>query len=139
MNFFPRLLLLFILSACSQLAKADTGGNSKDNKKSIDGPVHGYVTDAVTKKPVTGVTVSVCSNKTQQVKEIQSDECGYFHFSKVPPGEVTLLFEKKGYKVSKRDVVYVKEGGITKVSVAVEPLDDDGGNESWHPLLKLFD
>ena len=137
MKFFSKLFLLFILNACVHYAKADTGGNGKDSKKSVDAPVHGYVTDAVTKKPITGVTVSVSSNKIQQVKEIQSDECGYFHFSKVPPGEVTLMFEKKGYKVSKRDVS-AKEGGITKVSVAVEPLDEGGGNESWHPLLKLF-
>lgn len=138
MKLFSQLSLLFVLSACVQSAKADTGGSGKDNKKSVDGPVHGYITNTVTKKPVTGVTVSVSSNKIQQGKEIQSDDCGYFHFSKVPPGEVTLLFEKKGYKASKRDVS-AKEGGITKVSVAVEPLDEDGGNESWHPLLKLFD
>lgn len=138
MKLFIPLLLLCILSACVQSAKADTGGNGKDNKKSVDGPVQGYVTDAVTKKPVTGVTVSVSSKKNQQGKEVQSDDCGYFHFSKVPPGEVTLMFEKKGYKVSKRDVS-AKEGGVAKVSVAVEPLDEDGGNESWHPLLKLFD
>lgn len=135
MKSFRQLLCLVTIIFCSQLVKANNGKN--DEKKSKDSVVHGYVMDAVTRKPVTGVTVS--SGKLQNNKEMQSDDCGYFHFAKVPPGEVTMLFEKKGYKIYKRDVVSGKEGVITKVSVEVQPLKKDGGNESWHPLLKLLD
>lgn len=136
MRTLKQLLLLAVIICSSQLVRANTGETGE--KKSIDGCLHGYVMDAVTRKPVTGVTVSVSSNKLQGGKEIQSDAAGYFHFAKLPPGEVTLMFEKKGYKMFKRDLLPVKEGVITRISVDFQPVDEDEGNEMWHPLLKMF-
>lgn len=136
MGALKQLLLLAVLVGCNQLVKANNGETGE--KKTIDGCLHGYVMDAVTRKPVTGVTVSVSSNKLQGGKEIQSDAAGYFHFAKLPPGEVTLMFEKKGYKLFKRDVLSVKEGVVTKISVDFQPVDEDSGNEMWHPLLKML-
>lgn len=136
MGTFKQLLLLAAIVCNSQLAEASDG--KPVEKTSIDGCLHGYVMDAVTRKPVTGVTVSISSSKMQTGKEIQSDAAGYFHFAKLPPGEVTLMFAKKGYKLFKRDILSVKEGVITKISVDFQPIDEDSGNEMWHPLLKMF-
>ncbi|MEO5997169.1 MAG: carboxypeptidase-like regulatory domain-containing protein [Chitinophagaceae bacterium] len=136
MGNFKQLLMLLIVVCFSQLLKANNGENGE--KKSIEVCVHGYVMDAVTRKPVTGVTVSVSSGKIRAGKEIQSDAAGCFTFAKLPPGNVTLMFEKKGYKLFKRDLVSVKEGTVTKISVDFQPVED-GGNEMWHPLLKLLD
>lgn len=137
MKSFRHILLFFAILWCVQLVKANTGGNGE--KKTVECSVHGYVKDAVTRKPVTGVTVSFSSGNAQNAKEILSDAFGYFHFAKMPPGDVTLMFEKKGYKISKRDVSYGKECPSAKIAVNVEPIKQDGGNESWHPLLKLLD
>ena len=136
MRTLKQLFLLAAVTCSSQLVRANNGETGE--KKSMEGSLHGYVMDAVTRKPVTGVTVYVSSNKLQGGKEIQSDAAGYFHFAKLPPGEVTLMFEKKGYKLFKRDVLSVKEGLVTKISVDFQPVDEDEGNEMWHPLLKIF-
>jgi hypothetical protein len=50
---------------------------------------------------------------------------------------VTILFEKKGYKLYKRDMLPLKEGTIVKMSVEVHP-EEDGNNDIWHPLFKLL-
>ena len=136
MSTFKQLLMLLVIICSSQLLKANNGENGE--KKSVAVCVHGYVMDAITRKPVTGVTVSLTSNKLPVSKEIQSDAAGCFTFAKLPPGNVTLMFEKKGYKMSKRDLTSIKEGSVTKISVDFQPIED-GGNEMWHPLLKLLD
>jgi hypothetical protein len=138
MNTFKRLLAVIVFVACSQYALANNGDSGeKGNKKVAEGSVHGYVMDATTRKPVGGVTVSVSSNKMQGEKEIQSDASGYFNFGRLPAGEVTILFEKKGYKLYKRDVLPLKQGTIVKMSVEVHP-DEDANNDIWHPLFKLL-
>jgi len=138
MNTFRRLPALIVLIACSQYVLANNGDTGeKGNKKLAEGSVYGYVMDATTRKPVGGVTVSVSSNKIQGEKEIQSDASGYFNFGKLPAGEVTILFEKKGYKLYKRDVLQLKEGTTVKMSVEVQP-DEDDNNDIWHPLFKLL-
>ena len=138
MGTFKQLAVILAAICCSQLAKANNGGDCE--KSSVDGSLHGVIMDAVTRKPVTGVTVSISSNKLQSGKEIQSDATGHFHIAKLPPGEVTLVFEKKGYKLFKRDVLAIKEGTTTRISVEVQPLPaQDGGNDIWHPFFKLLD
>ena len=138
MNTFKSFAAILLFIGCSQYALANNGDSGeKGNKKLAEGSVHGYVVDATTRKPVGGVTVSVSSNKIQGEKEIQSDASGYFNFGKLPAGEVTILFEKKGYKLYKRDVLPLKENTTVKMSVEVHP-DEDDNNDIWHPLFKLL-
>ena len=133
---FQRLLMILAVLACAQFVKANTG--EKGNKKVAEGAVHGYVMDATTRKPIGGVTISVSSSKIQGEKEIQSDASGYFNFGKLPAGEVTIMFEKKGYKLHKKDVLSLKEGTIVKISVEVRQEESDTNNDIWHPLFKLL-
>ena len=133
---FNRLLILVAALTLSQVVKANTG--EKGNKKVSEGTVHGCVLDATTRKPVGGVTVSVSSSKMQGEKEIQSDASGYFNLGKLPAGDVTIMFEKKGYKLYKRDVLSLREGTIVKMSVEVQPDEESANNDIWHPLFKLL-
>lgn len=137
MRCFKQLIVLLVVICFSQLVKANKGGNGE--KKSLHCSLHGYVMDAVTGKPVMGVTVSVSSNKLHIGKEMQSDASGHFHFAKLPQGQVTLMFEKKGYKLFKREPLSLKEGTVAKISVEVSPIEEDGGSEIWHPFLKFLD
>lgn len=130
-------LLLLVLCSFAYLAKANNGENGE--KKSSAGCVYGYVVDASTRKPVNGVHVSVTSNSRSGEKGIESDASGHFHFAKLPPGDLTIKFEKKGYKLFRRELLPVKKGQVTKISVDFERLEEDGGSEIWHPLLKLLD
>ena len=88
-----RLLLLAICLPVAVLVQANTGKN--------EGVVQGQVTDAVTKKPIAGVTVSMTASKTGE-KEVTTDSDGNFRISKLNGGDLTLVFEKKGYKVHRR-------------------------------------
>ncbi len=59
MKISKKLLILLLIICLGQLVKANNGENGE--KKSIEASVQGYVIDAITGKPVTGVTVSVSS------------------------------------------------------------------------------
>src|SRR5687768_10438420 len=106
MRTFKTLLLLFCVLTFSHVLKANTG--EKDKKKLSEGLIHGYIVDAETKKPLGGVSVSLSSRKMPADKEIVSDAAGYFNFGKIPAGDLTLIFEKKGYKFYKRDTLALK-------------------------------
>jgi uncharacterized protein YfaS (alpha-2-macroglobulin family) len=127
----PKHLLLLALSLpVAVFASANTGKN--------EGVVQGQVTDAVTKKPVAGVTVSMTVAKSGTEKEVLTDSDGNFKISKLPGGDVSLVFEKKGYKVQKRDLLNTKDGSVYKVVLDLIPLDDQADNDGYeHPLLRM--
>lgn len=126
----PKHLLLLALSLPVALfVKANTGKN--------EGVVQGQVTDAVTKKPIAGVVVSMTTSKTGNEKEVVTDSDGNFKIGKLPGGDLTLVFEKKGYKVHKRDLVNTKDGLVYKVSLDMIPLDDEADDGYEHPLLRM--
>jgi Carboxypeptidase regulatory-like domain len=122
------LLLIFPLALC---AKAGTG--------KVEGIVNGYVTDAVTKKPLSGVIVSAIAPGSNTQTEVLTDENGYFRFVQLPGTQVTIQFDKKGYQSYKRPNVSVREK--TAVKLNVECLPDEMGadsNDSESPILHLL-
>ena len=128
-----RLLLLIMLLSFVFLAKAN-GGKS-------EAPIlHGYVTDAVTKKPVAGVIVSaILAGNTNNAKEVTTDADGYFHFVQLPATQLTLQFDKKGYQPYKRSGVIVKEKATIKITVEFLPEDmDEDADNSEYPLLRMI-
>ena len=126
----PKHLLLLALSLpVVVFAKANTGKN--------EGVVQGQVTDAVTKKPLAGVTVSMTVTKSGTEKEVLTDSDGNFKISKLPGGDVSLVFEKKGYKVQKRDLINTKDGSVYKVVLDLIPLEDEADDGYEHPLLRM--
>ena len=123
-------LLLFPLAFC---AKAGTG--------KLEGVLNGYVTDAVTKKPLPGVIVSAIVPGTNSLKEVLTDSDGYFRFSQLPIAQqVTVQFDKKGYQSCKRPNVTIREK--TSIKLNVECLPDEVGSNSdnsEYPLLRLLE
>jgi Carboxypeptidase regulatory-like domain len=122
------LLLIFPLALC---AKAGTG--------KVEGIVNGYVTDAVTKKPLSGVVVSAVAPGSNTQTEVLTDENGYFRFVQLPGTQVTIQFDKKGYQSYKRPNISVREK--TAVKLNVECLPDEMGadsNDSESPILHLL-
>ena len=125
------MLLLAVSLPVALLTKANTGKN--------EGVVQGQVTDAVTKKPIAGVVVSMTGSKFNSEKEVTTDSDGCFKISKLPGGDLTMIFEKKGYRVHKKELVNTKEGMVYRVTLDMLPLDDDDDvtDDSAHPLLRL--
>ena len=130
MKLSKKLLLLAALLPLTIMLRANTGKN--------EGVVQGQVTDAVTKKPIAGVVVSMTGSKISNEKEVTTDSDGYFKITKLPGGDLTIVLEKKGYRVHKKELVNTKEGMVYRVYVDLLPKDDnDGAEDSTHPLLRL--
>ena len=125
-----RLLLLALCLPVAVLVKANTGKN--------EGVVQGQVTDAVTKKPIAGVVVSMSASKSSQEKEVITDSEGNFKMGKLSAADLILLFEKKGYKVHKRELINTKDGMVYKVMLDMIPLEEDQNEDYAHPLLRMY-
>jgi len=127
-----KLLFFLLLLPLALYVKAGTG--------KLEGVLHGYVTDAVTKKPLPGVIVSAIVPGTNNLKEVLTDSDGYFRFSQLPVSQVTVQFDKKGYQSARRPNVSIREKTSVKLSVEFFP-DDVGSNSdnSDYPILRLLD
>jgi hypothetical protein len=131
MGNLSKLLFFLLVFPLALWARADTG--------KIEGILHGYVTDAVTKKPLSGVTVSAVVPGTNNSKEVTTDADGYFRFAQLPASQVTVQFDKKGYQSFKRPNVTVKER--TSVKLNIEFLPEEIGadsDNSEYPILRLL-
>jgi carboxypeptidase family protein len=104
-----------------------------------EGVLHGYVTDAVTKKPLPGVVVSATVRGSKSQKEVTTDADGYFSFSRLPAASVTIQFDKKGYQSFKRPNVTVREKTTVGLNVEFLPEETDVENDnSEYPLLRFL-
>jgi Ca-activated chloride channel family protein len=132
MGISKKILFSFLLVPLALLAKANTG--------KLEGVLNGYVTDAVTKKPLSGVTVSAFVPGTNNLKEVLTDADGYFRFPELSASQVTVEFNKKGYQPCRKPNIAIKEK--TPVRVNIEFLPEEMGYESGNsefPLLRMLD
>jgi len=132
MGNIKKLLFLSLIFPVALFAKANTG--------KLEGALHGYVTDAVTKKPLSGVIVSAMVPGTNSLKEVLTDADGYFRFAQLPASQVTVQFDKKGYQSCKRPNVTIKEKASVKLNVEFLPDDIESNSENGeYPILRLFE
>ena len=130
-----KLLLIALFIAPAMWASANSDGPGKDERKG-DPSINGSVSDAESKKPVPGVTVSI-SGKGQEKKEtLITDASGNFKTNLLAPGEVTIILEKKGYRTYRKEGVMTKEGVTLRINLDIEENDDSG---VFHPLLRMME
>ncbi|HTS45149.1 MAG TPA: carboxypeptidase-like regulatory domain-containing protein [Puia sp.] len=103
--------------------------------------IQGQVTDAITKKPVSGVVVSAITPGTNNSKEVITDADGYFYFTQLPSTQVNLQFGKKGYQSYKRSCVLAREKTTLKINVEVLREDPDPiiEDDSEFPLFRALE
>jgi len=132
MKNLKKLLFILLFFAIASIAEANIG--------KPDAVLHGYVTDAVTKKPVSGVVVSATAPGANISKEATTDADGYFSFVQLPAEQVNLQFGKKGYQSYKRMNIAVKEKATLKIMVEFLPESTSGGDpdETEYPLLRML-
>lgn len=131
MSTYKKLLLALLIIPLALSVKAETG--------KVEGILHGYVTDAITKKPLCGVIVSAIVPGTGSLKEVLTDADGYFRFVQLPASEVTIQFDKKGYQSFKRPNISVKEKTSVKLNVEFTPNDTEAGADNTeYPVLGLM-
>ena len=121
------LLLIFPLALCA------TAGTGK-----AEGTVNGYVTDAVTKKPLPGVVVSAIVPGSNNQTEVLTDADGFFRFAQLPGTQVTIQFDKKGYQSFKRSNVSVREKTPVRINVECLPEETGAADDSESPILHLL-
>ncbi|HLK28800.1 MAG TPA: carboxypeptidase-like regulatory domain-containing protein [Puia sp.] len=132
MKHLKTLLLGLTLLVVAMITKADTG-------KPVDVRVHGYVTDAITKKPVSGVVVSASAPGIIGTTEATTDADGYFSFGQLPAQQVNLQFGKKGYQNFKKANVSAKEKTPVKLIVEFIPESkDENLDETEYPILRML-
>lgn len=115
-------------------ANTETGKRGK-----TDPVIAGMVSDASSKKPVQGVTVSISSankNIDKDRKEVLTDAAGNFKVPDLPPGEVVIVLTKKGYKTSRKENVVIKEGVALKLNFDITEEDE---SDVFHPLMRMMD
>lgn len=129
-----KLLFLVLMVPLALLAKAGTGTGK------LEGVLNGYVTDAITKKPLPGVTVSAFVPGTNNLKEVLTDADGYFRFPELPGSPVTVEFNKKGYQSCKKANIPIREKNPVRVNIEFTPeeIDEDPANGEF-PLLRMLD
>jgi hypothetical protein len=126
-----KLLFIWLIFPLALCARADTG--------KLEGVLHGYVTDAVTKKPLSGVVVSAMIPGTNNLKEVMTDADGYFLFMQLPASQVNLQFDKKGYQSCRRPNVTIREKASLKLNVEFLPEDMESDTDNAeYPVLRLM-
>ncbi|HTQ29221.1 MAG TPA: carboxypeptidase-like regulatory domain-containing protein [Puia sp.] len=120
------VLLMVAILLLSHSSRADSG-------KPDPCLLQGYVTDAVTRKPVAGVLVSATSKISSGSCEVTTDADGFFRFSQLPSSQVNLQFDKRGYQLYKRSGVQVSEKTTLKINVEfnreeVDPREEEPDN-----------
>jgi hypothetical protein len=127
-------LLLTALLPLSLLTKA----NGDNGNRKAEPVLTGCVSDASTKKPVQGVTVSISTSKGQEKKEFTTDASGNFKVPQMPVGEVVIILEKKGYKTFRREGVIIKEGVSLKISFDITDTREDDEGDVFHPFQRMM-
>jgi len=132
MSIRKKIFLVLLILPFALFAKAETGKR--------DGVLNGYVTDAVTKKPLSGVVVSATVPGSTSTCEVLTDADGYFRFLQLPAGSpITVSFDKKGYQSTKRPNVNVGEKSSIKLNVEFQPQEiDPESDNSEFPILRLL-
>jgi hypothetical protein len=131
MDIRKKIFFFSLISLFSLCAKAGTGKR--------DGILNGYVTDAITKKPLSGVVVSATVPGSTSATEVLTDADGYFRFAQLPGCQVTISFGKKGYQSTKRPNVNVGEKVPIKLNIEFHPdeMDTESDNSEF-PILRLL-
>ena len=131
MTILRKIFLLLLILPFAVYAKAGTGKQ--------DGVLNGYVTDAITKKPLSGVVVSATVPGSGSTTEVLTGADGYFRFIQLPGSPVTISFDKKGYQPAKRPNVNVGEKGAIKLNIECQPQEmDPQSDNSEFPILRLL-
>ena len=126
--------MLLVLAFLAGLAAR--GGMGKSEPYLLEG----QVTDAVSKKPIAGVVVSLTGSCAQASSAVTTDAEGFFHFSQVPTCQINIQFDKKGYQPVKKAGVVVKEKSTTKLNIQFSPkdIDQEDSMDEEIPILRLF-
>src|SRR5689334_195381 len=99
-----RLKIIVILLAILPFSNCVMANDNYRGDGSTDPVLVGSVSDALSRKPVQGVTISVVSKDNTETS-FTTDAAGNFRIPRFVNGEVTLVLEKKGYKTIRREKI----------------------------------
>jgi len=132
----PRLKLLILLFGLLPLSNCVYANQNGDGIK--EPILSGSVSDALSKKPVQGVTISIASK--DKIEKVKTDALGQFIIPKLPAGEITIVLEKKGYKTYRKEKIVVKEGVPVRLKVDLSfDKKQNGDSNLFHPLLRMME
>ena len=83
------------------------------------GEVSGVVTDQ-SGAAVPGVTVTLRSEGTNAVREVQTNESGLYVMPAIPPGVYTLQATLTGFRTVERKGIEVQVGSASRIAITLE-------------------
>jgi hypothetical protein len=131
-----RLKILILLSGMFSLSNCVFANQDGDGTTPV---LSGSVSDAFSKKPVKGVTISITSSTDRIGKVFTTDESGQFAIPKLPAGEVTIILEKKGYKTYRKEKLILKEGMQVKLKFDMSNDREVEDGRFLQPLQRMMD
>jgi Ca-activated chloride channel homolog len=114
--------LLILLSCILSLHAFAGGSNKKGNNNSC--VLSGIVTDAISKKPVESVQVTVYSTATKTEQKVFTDKQGRFKLAQLPAGNVSFRLSKEDYTNFEKNVTLSAETPAT-LNIQLNPDKDD--------------
>jgi len=133
MKQFKTSLLLLALLALTYCASANGGENG-----AADPTLLGFVSDAISKKPLKGVTILVTTCGSKIEKSYTTDDCGKFRIPMMGCNELTVVLEKKGYKTVRKEKIIMRDG--MQLVLNFDILNEEKLDENiFHPLLRMMD
>ena len=132
-----KVLLLLAVGLPLSLETRANGGAKGEGKS--EPALLGSVSDASTRKPVQGVTVSISGTKGQDRKEFTTDASGNFKVPQLPTGEVVIILEKKGYKTYRKEGIIIKEGVSLKITFDISNIRLDDESDVFHPFMRMME
>jgi Ca-activated chloride channel homolog len=126
-----KILIAAFFTFLTHLSFAAAGSNSTIS-------VSGTVLDAVTKKPLSDVTV-VAVNGNAKSEMVTTNAQGQFKITSLAQGTYTIKLSKDYYKNQEKKDITVKQETTTKVNIELipEPIDDDS-HKSWWDKYDLY-
>lgn len=129
-------ILLVSLFLCVQSFALSGNG---PGERSSSPMVKGSVLDAVSRKPIGGVRVTVLGAAYNNGLSFVTDAQGNFAIPHLPEGEVTILLEKKGYKTQRREKILIREGVSISLQIDFTHERAATGMRLFHPLLRMLE
>jgi len=89
------------------------------------GIIHGKLTDASTKEPVAGVTVSLSAPDLSAPRSATTDEMGGYRFGDLPEGTYSVTTEASEYKPLTRNGIPLKGDRTLRINIPLLPNDPE--------------
>lgn len=128
-----RLILFLSAIFIMNVTMANVGGNDKKAEPIVSGTV----LDAVSKKPLPDVTITVTHTISKAEQTITTDANGNFKIPQLAIGSYKFKFEKDNFRTIEKNNIAIKQDNTTKINIELISYKDEEPGDSKNLTLKF--